>query len=315
MSAIDYDRAAAYLQELFPLAESILESGAVPPVSPLAAKSADILFASSVQSYREVLLGCGLARMLDSSINIRHPYVSHSEDAFNGRTLDERVVNPFFQDRLIPSSKGPYLAIFRRSVKLVPGTMEGLRDKIGYQALLDYLAELEAADEPAVKSLVVYLLYRFAALRDSAVIPLSRISRLSLEQYDSLILRLLAVPSGGLIPVLLTVAMIRAIRHCYSLPWEIEWQGINVSDRASGVGGDVTVSEGGQDVLAIEITERPIERSRVVSTFNTKIVRAGIEEYLFVYSNSLPADDARQAARQYFSQGHEINFVQIQAGS
>ena len=42
------------------------------------------------------------------------------------------------------------------------------------------------------------------------------------------------------------------------------------------------------------------------------MVNSSIEDYLFVYSNSLPADGARQAARQYFSQGHEINFVQVQ---
>lgn len=64
-------------------------------------------------------------------------------------------------------------------------------------------------------------------------------------------------------------------------------------------------------MLAIEVTERSIEKSRVVSTFNTKVVRGGIEDYLFLYSNAMPAEDARKAARIYFSQGHEINFVQI----
>ena len=40
-------------------------------------------------------------------------------------------------------------------------------------------------------------------------------------------------------------------------------------------------------------------------------MRGGIEDYLFIYSNSLPTDDARQAARTYFTQGHEINFLQV----
>ena len=99
--------------------------------------AADVLFASATQSYREALLGCGLAPLLDRSKNIRHPYASHSTDAFNGRTLDEQVINPFLHDRMIPASKGPYLATFRRSVKFIPETAQGLRDKIGYQSVLD----------------------------------------------------------------------------------------------------------------------------------------------------------------------------------
>jgi hypothetical protein len=36
-----------------------------------------------------------------------------------------------------------------------------------------------------------------------------------------------------------------------------------------------------------------------------------LQDYLFVYSNAVPAEDARKVARTYFSQGHEINFVQV----
>lgn len=84
-----------------------------------------------------------------------------------------------------------------------------------------------------------------------------------------------------------------------------------MADQASGAGGDITVTGAGETVLAIEVTERPVEKSRVVSTFNTKVVRAGIQDYLFVYSDVAPAEDARKAARIYFSQGHEISFVQV----
>jgi hypothetical protein len=273
--------------------------------------AADVVFASDTKAYREVLLGCGLARILDRSINLRHPYMNQGPDAFNGRTLDERVVNPFLQDRMIPCSRAPYLSSFRRSVKFEPETAKGLRDREGYTALLDYIAALETADETQARALVLYLVYRFVVLRSVANIPLSRISRLSLEQYEALVSALLQVQSGGLIPVLLSVAMLRAIKTFYGLRWQIEWQGINVSDKASGAGGDITVRQDDTIVLAIEVTERPVEKARVVSTFNTKIIKSGIEDYLFIYSNSLPTDDARRVARTYFTQGHEINFLQV----
>ena len=308
---IDYEKARKLLFQLFSQAEQAFQDGHVPEVPKSIAQATDTLFSSSTQSYREVLLGCGLARILDSSINLRHPYVNQGADAFNGRTLDERVVNPFLQDRMIPCSKGPYLASFRRNVKFIPETARGLRDKAGYAALLTFLDALEKANKAESKSLMLHLLFRFVGMRNASRVPLAKISRLSLDQYDALLTDLLRAQSGGLIPVLLVIAMLRTIKSCFNLDWEIVFQGINVSDKASGAGGDITVTCAGEIVLAIEVTERPIEKSRVISTFNTKVIHAGIQDYLFVYSNATPSEDARKAAGTYFSQGHEINFVQV----
>ena len=312
MAALDYVQAKALLADLFAQAEVLFQAKNPPQASAEIVKAGAALFGSPTQSYREVLLGCALAKLLDPSINIRHPYVNQGNDAFNGRTLDEKVVNPFLQDRMIPCSKGPYLAVFRRNVDLMPETATGLRDKEGYSAMMAYVDALATAVAGAATTLTLFLLYKFCEMRDSATIPLSRISRLSLEQYEVLIGQLLQVQSGGLIPVLLVVAMLRTVKGCYGLKWDIQSQGINVADKASGAGGDVTVTEGGNVLLAIEVTERPIDKARVVSTFNTKIVRAGIADYLFVYANAQPADEARAAARTYFTQGHEINFLQVQ---
>ena len=95
------------------------------------------------------------------------------------------------------------------------------------------------------------------------------------------------------------------------LPWEVEWQGINVSDKASGAGGDITIKREGSTVLAVEVTERPIDRGRVISTFNTKISPHAIDDYLFFFSAAVPTEEARAAAKQYFAQGHDINFVPV----
>ncbi len=310
MPSLDYRQATTLLEDLFAEAEAAYLNND-PPTGGQVAVPLATLFASATQSYREALLGCGLARLLDRSINIRRIYINQGADAFNGRTLDERVVNPFLHDHMVPSSRGPYLAVFRRNVELRPETGAGLRDKAGYAAVLDVVDALETAEPDNARAIVLCLLYGFVAMRETATISLARISRLSLEQYDALIANLLQVQSRGLIPVLLVVAMLHTIKACYSLTWDIEWHGINVADRASGAGGDITVKKGRNILLAIEITERPIDRARIVSTFTTKIVRGGIEEYLFVYGSALPSEEARQAARTYFSQGHEINFLEV----
>ena len=105
MASIDYTTAAKVLATLFAKAEQVFQAkqsqAQLQTVSAPVREACDALFSSSTQSYREVLLGCCLARILNASINIRNPYVNQSEDAFNGRTLDEKVVNPFVSGVLI----------------------------------------------------------------------------------------------------------------------------------------------------------------------------------------------------------------------
>jgi hypothetical protein len=139
---------------------------------------------------------------------------------------------------------------------------------------------------------------------------LARVARLSLDQQCRLVDALLDTPSGGLLPVLLSVALLEALDECHGLGWTIEWQGINVADRASGAGGDITITKDGQTHLAIEATERVVERSRVISTFNSKISRNMIRDYLFLVTRA-PQTDARDAAGQYFAQGHDVNFLDL----
>ena len=140
MSILDYEKAAKIDTDLFAEAEAAYQENTIPEVNSDIQEAVDQVFSSTTQSYREVLLGCGRARILDRSVNIRYPYMNQSRDAFNGRTLGERVVNPFLQNRVLPCSKGPYLATFRRNVKFIPETEFGLRDKVGYRAFLNYIA-------------------------------------------------------------------------------------------------------------------------------------------------------------------------------
>ncbi|MBW7921929.1 MAG: restriction endonuclease, SacI family [Rubellimicrobium sp.] len=170
---------------------------------------------------------------------------------------------------------------------------------------------LRTARSPGeLRDLTTLLLHRFVALRDASRVRLARIARLSLDQQRGLVGLLLDTPSGGLLPVLLAVALFRTLDKCHALGWDIEWQGINVADHASGAGGDITIRKDGEILLAVEVTERTVERARIVSTFNTKISRHGIRDYLFLVTRE-PPDDAKEAAGQYFGQGHDVNFLDI----
>ena len=111
--------------------------------------------------------------------------------------------------------------------------------------------------------------------------------------------------------MLLVISAFQVVKDFFGLNWDITWQGIDVADTASGAGGDITIAHNGEMLLSIEVTERAVDRSRVVATFNTKIAPAGIEDYLFFVRSPDIEPAARQQARQYFAQGHEVNFVEI----
>lgn len=129
---IDYHLAHEILLEEFSNAEDDFRAKIQLSVSQNIQDATERLFASSTQAYREAVIGCALARVVDQNIDIRLPYMKQAESAFNGRTLDERVVNPFLRDRRVPCSKGPYLSALRRNVRFVPETAVGLRDKKAY---------------------------------------------------------------------------------------------------------------------------------------------------------------------------------------
>ena len=310
---LDSAKARELLDRVLAEAESKLLRNAVIDCPARTENLFDAIFQSNTQAYRETLVGCVLAKIQDSEVNIRLPYKNLGPKAFNGRTLDERVVNPFLQQNRIPCSRGPFLSAFRRSVRFDESTRAGLRDKPGYDAFLELLSLLDQTDNGSETiSFLEYLIFRFVQLREAASVPLHRLQRMSLEQYDQFIGGLLAHPSGGRLPVLLVVATLSCIKEFFGVNWSIVSQGINVADVASGISGDIVITTGdGEILMSIEVTERPIDRSRVEATFNTKIAPEGIGDYLFFTDLGTLSPDARATANRYFSQGHEVNFLQV----
>jgi len=312
MEDISYAAATEVIEARFRQVESLHLANTPPQVTREIEAACGTVFDSNTQAYREALLGCLVAKFVNPQINIRQPYVDQGETAFSGRTLDEKVVNPFLQLAQVPSSKGPYLSVFRRSVQFNELTRAGLRDKAGYDAFLQILGYAEAApSHEAIDNLLNYVLYRFVLLREQARIEIARLPRMSLAQYDQLIAGLLARASGGRMPVILVVAMLRTIRNAFKLEWEIQFAGINVADAAAGALGDVTILEDGRVLMALEITERPVEASRVQATFRSKIATSGVVDYLFMVDRTRVAPEAYEEARKYFAQGYEVNFINV----
>ena len=195
---VDYESSRTLLGERFAaVSEAAIQGTRSAPAEELVGAFQQ-LFASGTQSFREALLGCALAWWCDPEIDIMLPYANLGDAAFNGRSLDERVVNPFLHDSRIPSSRGPYLAVFRRSVAFnASSTRAGLRDKANYDVFLSLIEHIHTLNKDGVVQFIDQLLFHFYDLREASQIQIARLGRISLEQIATLMNRLIAIPSGG----------------------------------------------------------------------------------------------------------------------
>jgi hypothetical protein len=308
---IDFDRATSLLAELFSVAEEDFRDSRSIDVPADIVAFTDRLFSSQTAAYREALVGCAVARVLDPLVDIRLPATEYGENAFSGRSLAERVVTPFLRDRRVPVSANPFLSAIRGGARFLAGGAPRIqRDKIGFASLVSVVEFLCEQDVAGAKDYLIYLLRRFIILRERENVPLRRIAKPNLDQLDRLIKGLLGVKSGGRFSAYLATAMFQTLNECYGLGWDVQFQGINVADKASGAVGDITVRKGGSIVLGVEVTERAIDHNRVTMTFDEKISPSGLADYLFV-TTAAPADEAVTAARGYTAVGHEINFVRL----
>lgn len=312
---LDYEAAKTTLSTIFDEAEAAFQASENPGTSEKAvAKDLAAIFTSKTQAYREAFIGTILARLQDKNINLTLPYVKHGPTAYHARELDQSAINPFLKEKQIPSSGGPFLSSLRRGIKFTKSTAVGIRDKIAYSAFVRLVKHAQSInDDQELHKLLHVVLYQFVQLREASTVSVAHVNRLSIPQYETLIDGLLKVPSGGRFPVYLVVATLQALNETLKLAWDIQHQGINVADAADSQAGDITISVNSKVLLAAEVTERVVEKSRVVSTFASKIGPHGIEDYIFfVKFKASGADpEAVRQAQQYFAQGHEVSFVDI----
>jgi hypothetical protein len=313
MADVDQATARKLLEDTLATVETECMQSIAPKAQDKIVEAYERVFGSRTQAYREVLLGCIIARLVNPAVDVRFPYVDLDKNAYSGRTLDERVINPFLREHRIPCSKGPFLAVFRRKVTFQAATRDGLSDKDGYDAMLTILEAVAPGSRKLLMGLLRYHLWAFLKLRDASGICLIWLRRVSLEQIDCLISQLLKVPSGGRFPVFLAMAAFEALHAHFSLDWTVQSQGINVADKAAGATGDITIRDGQRIVLAVEVTERPVDKERCISTFDTKIAPNSVDDYLFLVGTTQQDEGALQQARKYFAQGHDVNFLDVES--
>lgn len=308
---IDPEVATALLAEVFALAEDDYREGAAVGIPAATQTATERLFVSETQAYREALVGCTTAHILDPEIDIRMPATEHGEHAFSGRSLADTAVTPFLRGRAVPISASPYLSSLRGGARFIAGGEPRIqRDQGGFDALVSVVDYVRGLGSEESKTYLRYLLRRFIQLREAGNIALKKIAKPNLYQLSHLVGGLLTVKSGGRIPALLAIAMFQTVSECHQLGWEVAFQGINVADKASGAVGDITIRKDGAILLAVEVTERAVDQARVTLIFDQKVSPGALSDYLFI-TTTRPENSAITAARNYTGVGHEMNFVPL----
>lgn len=308
---VDVSNARKLLEDSLSQAEEDQRNDAIVGLPEKVVSATNQIFASKTQAFREGLVGCAVAHILDPKIDIRYPATKYGDNSFSGRAVSETIIAPFLRAKRIPISVSPYLSALRGGAQFVKDKPpRELRDKAGWEALVDLVDYLKDLDEPSSRKYLTYLLRRFIRLRESTNILLKKTDRPNLELLSILTEELLKVKSGGRLPVVLAVAMFRTLSECHKLGWEVAFQGINVADKASGAVGDITITKAGSILLGVEVTERPVDSGRVELVFDDKVSPKGLTDYLFITTHK-PEPDAITKARGYTAVGHEMNFVDL----
>ena len=309
--AVDQDRARELLEQVFEQAEQRRLAKLTDEAADAEAVDLDLLFTSRTAAYRQALLGVALVKQVAPSADLALPSIEHGARAYSGRSLDEAVIIPSLARRLIPATRTtPYLSVLRRGKRFIDDDVVGTQDRNGYFALNRLVASLQRASAGEAAQMLSAIAQRFLDLRDRANIPLTRVNRLSREQSVAIVTHLLATPSGGLAPLIVSRAALEALNKYFALGWRIDAQGINAADAAVGAAGDISVFVGDRLLLAIEVTERQVQAERVRTTLVDKARPAGLASYLF-FVTAEPSEEARHVARGYFGQGHEVDFIDV----
>jgi SacI restriction endonuclease len=215
--SIKPEAAKALLADVFEQAEEDFRAGVEIALTADVAAAIERLFVSETQAYREALVGCAVARILDPEIDIRLPATDDGETAFSGRSLADHAITPFLRTRAIPISASPYLSALRGGARFVAGGEPRIqRDKPGFEALVTAVASLQNLGNSEATTFLRFLLRRFIQLRESVKIALKKIAKPNLRQLNALIAGLLGVKSGGRFPAFLATAMFQTLSECHS---------------------------------------------------------------------------------------------------
>ncbi len=225
----------------------------------------DALANSNVVSIRYALVTQMLGKIADPARSLTALQLeAGGEGAWNARSFSTSVVVPWVDDnhQVLGTSADPYVSKPLRRVRL-EHEMDDVRAKDEWGRLVALFDRLENAPledlRNAFRLILRSLVRRLAAQEISYAVP----RRASMAQMETMLVKFLNEPSGGLRPLAVSAALFTTLGRAFSLFSEVKSQGINEADVATGMSGDVMCYDDNGIRLVIEVKDCDLTLSHV----------------------------------------------------
>lgn len=185
---------------------------------------------------------------------------TNDRGAWNARSFASAVVVPWVADNhdVLGTRSDPYVSKPLRRPRLIKD-MPDVRNKSEWRNMVVFFELLDSEGPDAVQAVFERCLKsvarRLARQRFRYQIP----KRVSMTDLAGVMDTFLADASQGLRPMAVTVALLRTLGRAFSLFSEVVSQGVNESDRASGMPGDIMCYGRDRDLsLVVEVKDRDL---------------------------------------------------------
>lgn len=279
----------------------------------------DRLVNSKVVSIRFAVLTQLLGKLADPSRDVLAVQRGPAEGAdvtgrWDARSLCTQVVVPWNQKNrnVLGGSADPYVNNPLRRPRL-DDQMEALRYRAEWDALVSLLQHATARDDVvALEAAVLRCLRSVARRLNQQVVHYAVPPRVSLNQVLCLLETYLSSPSAGLRSMAAATALLKIVGRSLGL-FSVTSQGLNESDAASNVSGDIVCSgDDGHPVLVVEVKERDLTLKEFESTV-TKARSHGVSTVTFLVPGLRVQDEKaiRDRTAAVWAQGTDVHATSL----
>lgn len=264
-----------------------------------AQKIREVLNASQL-TYKYILVTNILAKAVNPDIHYRAMQAQwDSPGAYNARSLGHDVLVEWEKDHgeRLGGSNEPFL---NKPARYPSFSMENsYRSEDAHTRLYDLLDRLEEKTESSEIDPVDVLrhtLYEISQLSPNTLDYDPPASDVPYADLHQLVSQYIESSGGGERLASVTAGVMKAYYgHTDGEEWEVEAENANVPDEFSKAAGDVEVFREAELVRAIEVKDKPAERSDIQHAIK-KARENELSEYLFVVGQGWRNDDERRGA-------------------
>lgn len=249
------------------------------------------------QSIRYAIVTQMLGKIADPQRSLlRFQQGSGEGGAWDARSFCKAVVLAWEAENqnVLGGSSDPYISNPLRVDRLTRDSTS--RPKQSWEALFDLLERLDDAPADELKVAFRRVLRSLARRLQEQTFTYPIPGRISPRQLEDILAGFLEEASQGLRPLAVASAMFKVLGEAFSLFTEVDAQGLNEADAASGVPGDVLCCREGALCLAVEVKGEKLTREHVTASVRKVREFEGELANLLFIAPGIQADDRERIA-------------------